>query len=134
MQSDEISDSLTRRLAGFHISHIDKNKYKLFRFTFSMNLIDIHCHLNHASFKDDLDQVVERARKAGVKAVICSGVNHPTNQEALQLAEKYDLVKASLGLYPIDLLGLGPDEVGLTRQTEPIDHRSLSDSPRKIAR
>ena len=86
-----------------------------------MNLIDIHCHLTHELFRKDLGQVLERAKKAGLKAIICSGINRPTNQEALQLAEKHDLVKASLGLYPIDLLGLGPDEVGLARQTEPID-------------
>jgi TatD DNase family protein len=88
-----------------------------------MNLLDIHCHLTHELFKKDLPQVIERAKKAGVKAVVCSGVNHPTNLEVLELAKKYDFVKASLGLYPIDLLGLGPDEVGLTRQLEPINLR-----------
>lgn len=86
-----------------------------------MKLVDVHCHLNHEKFKKDLDAVIERAKKAGMKAVVCSGVNHPTNLEALELAKKYDIVKVSLGLYPIDLLGLGPDEVGLTRQTEKID-------------
>lgn len=86
-----------------------------------MNLLDIHCHLTHELFKKDLDQVIERAKQAGIKAIVCSGINHPTNLEALELAKKYDLIKPSLGLYPIDLLGLGPDEVGLTRQTEQID-------------
>jgi len=86
-----------------------------------MNLVDVHCHLTHQRFKKDLSKVIERAKKAGVKAIVCSGVNHPTNVEALELAKKYDVVKVSLGLYPIDLLGLGPDEVGLTRQTERID-------------
>jgi TatD DNase family protein len=65
--------------------------------------------------------VIERAKQAGVKAIVCSGINHPTNEEALELAKRFDIVKPSLGLYPIDLLGLGPDEVGMTRQTSPID-------------
>ncbi len=86
-----------------------------------MKLVDVHCHLTHERFKKDLDAVIERAKKAGLKAVVCSGVNHPTNLEALELAKKFDIVKASLGLYPIDLLGLGPDEVGLTRQTKKIN-------------
>jgi len=86
-----------------------------------MKLIDIHCHLTHQLFQKDLPQVIKRAKKAGLKTIVCSGVNHPTNVEALKLAKEYPLLKPSLGLYPIDLLGLSPDETGLTRQTEPID-------------
>lgn len=78
-----------------------------------MNLIDVHCHLNHAQFKDDLNEVLERAAKAGLKAILVSGVNPPSNREVLQLARKYPLIKASLGIYPIDALGLTPDESGL---------------------
>lgn len=83
-------------------------------------LVDVHCHLTHELFKKDLDEVIQRAKSAGVKAIVCSGVNHPTNLEALELAKKYDIIKCTLGLYPIDLLGLMPDETGLTRQLEPI--------------
>jgi TatD DNase family protein len=89
--------------------------------SYSMKLVDVHCHLTHEKFKTDFGAVIERAKKAGVKAIVCSGVNHPTNLEALGLAKKYDIIKASLGLYPIDLLGLSTDETGLTRQTEKID-------------
>jgi len=81
-----------------------------------MNLVDVHCHLNHKDFQNNLEEVLERAKKAGVKVILCSGVNHPANEEVLALAKKYPQIKCSLGLYPIDLLGLGPDEVGITRQ------------------
>lgn len=89
-----------------------------------MNLVDVHCHLNHDKFKDDINEVVDRARKAGVKAIIASGVNVPTNREVLELAKKYDIVKCTLGVYPIDALNIhieALDEVGLTRMTEPFD-------------
>lgn len=86
-----------------------------------MNLIDVHCHLNHDLFKKDLDQVLERAKKAGFKAILCSGVNPVANQEVLALAKKYPIVRASLGIYPIDALGLSEAEIGLPRQTVPID-------------
>ncbi len=82
-------------------------------------LVDCHCHLTHEKFKNDLDKVIERARKSGVKAIITSGVNVPTNRETLELSKKYDFVKASLGLYPIDLLGNSSDGTGLSRQIEP---------------
>ncbi|MDO8655763.1 MAG: TatD family hydrolase, partial [Nanoarchaeota archaeon] len=86
-----------------------------------MNLIDVHCHLNHADFAKDLPEVLKRAEKAGIKVILCSGVNPVSNKEVLELARKYPLIKASLGIYPIDALGLAEPEIGLPRQTVPIN-------------
>ena len=69
-----------------------------------MKLIDIHAHLEHARFKEDLKDVVKRFEKIGGKLIIESGINPATNRKALEIAEKYDLVGASFGLYPIDAL------------------------------
>ncbi|MEK6901101.1 MAG: TatD family hydrolase [Nanoarchaeota archaeon] len=79
-----------------------------------MDLVDVHCHINHELFKNDLDEVIERARKGGVKRILVSGVNPEANWEVLQYVKKYpDILRASLGVYPIDALGLTPDAVGL---------------------
>ncbi len=87
-----------------------------------MNLIDVHCHLNHELFKSGLPEVLRRAENAGVKAILVSGVNPPANREVLALCKKHPkLLKASLGIYPIDALGLGAAETGLPRQTVPIN-------------
>lgn len=86
-----------------------------------MNLVDVHCHLNHEKFKPELDKVLERAKKAGVKTIITSGINPLANKEVLALAEKYDIVKVSLGIYPIDALGLSDGETGLPRHTVKIN-------------
>lgn len=87
-----------------------------------MNLVDVHCHLIHKEFADELDEVIERSQKAGVKKIVVSGVNPPANKEVLKLAEKYpEIIRASLGIYPIDALGKAEGETGLPRQTEPID-------------
>ena len=94
-----------------------------------MLLVDVHCHLDHDKFKEDLPQVIERAKKAGLKAIVAAGVNSQSNRFVLELAKKYDVVKASPGLYPIDALGKenvpeiegAADESGLPRQTIPID-------------
>jgi TatD DNase family protein len=80
-----------------------------------MNLVDTHCHLIHEQFKDDIDAVVQRAKDAGFSAIICSGVNPPTNRQVLELSKKHDIVKAALGIYPIDALGIAPDGTGLAR-------------------
>ncbi len=79
-----------------------------------LNLVDVHCHLNHELFKEDADAVLERARKAGVKRILVSGVNPTGNKEILKFIEKdKSLLRASLGFYPIDLLGMPPDGAGL---------------------
>ena len=78
-----------------------------------MNLVDVHCHINHELLKPQIEEVLKRAEEAGVKAILLSGVNPENNREVIQLAEKYPIIKPSLGIYPIDALGLGSDETGL---------------------
>jgi len=63
--------------------------------------IDLHGHLDKCK---DLDSVVENAKKAGVVVAVCAGISPESNRKALELAKKYDLVKASIGLYPIDAM------------------------------
>jgi TatD DNase family protein len=77
-----------------------------------MNLIDIHAHLDTSQFKKDLAEVIARAREAGVKLIINSGVNQETNRVSLELAKKYDIIKLSFGIYPIDALARETGETG----------------------
>ncbi|MBI4141049.1 TatD family hydrolase [Candidatus Woesearchaeota archaeon] len=84
-----------------------------------MALVDVHCHLTHINFKQDLDKVLENAHLAGVKRIITAGVNPETNRECLELARLHpDIVKCTLGIYPIDALNLKENiegESGLSR-------------------
>ncbi|MBW2976946.1 TatD family hydrolase [Candidatus Woesearchaeota archaeon] len=66
-------------------------------------LIDIHCHLDPNYF-NDLDKVIGNAEKAGLKAILTAGLNPETNRKALELAKRYDIVKASIGIYPVQTL------------------------------
>jgi TatD DNase family protein len=85
-----------------------------------MLLVDVHCHLDHVLYEKDLDAVIERARKAGVKAVINNGTNHATNQNALALAKKYpDIIRPALGIYPVE--GVGQQEAGSGLASVPVD-------------
>lgn len=84
-------------------------------------LVDIHAHLTHELFKNDLNEVIERAKKVGLKAILVSGINPQDNRKVLELIKKYDILKASLGIYPIDALGLASDETGLPRHKGIID-------------
>ncbi|MFH1317321.1 MAG: TatD family hydrolase [Candidatus Woesearchaeota archaeon] len=71
-----------------------------------MMLIDCHNHIDSKQFQKDIDKVLERAKEAGVKAIINNGLLPESNRKTLELAEKYDLIKAALGLYPVDVLNL----------------------------
>lgn len=86
-----------------------------------MNLVDIHCHLNSRLFQDDLDEVLQRAKEAGVKAIIVSGTNPVANKQVLELAQKDPIIKVSLGIHPIDALGLSEGETGIPKQSGPIN-------------
>jgi TatD DNase family protein len=50
-----------------------------------MQLVDIGANLTHASFRDDLDAVLERARTAGVETLIVTGASPAETRKALAL-------------------------------------------------
>ncbi|MFH1063844.1 MAG: TatD family hydrolase [Candidatus Woesearchaeota archaeon] len=83
--------------------------------------VDVHAHLDHALFKTDLDAVIERARQAGVKVIIANGVEPVTNRAVLALAEKYDIVKPALGIYPPDALEAETKEDTYPLKLKPYD-------------
>lgn len=74
-------------------------------------LVDVHCHLDMPQFKDDLDEVIERARATGVIKIICAGLNPSSNRAVLELARKYSLVAPALGLYPEDAIKMNKTEL-----------------------
>jgi len=62
--------------------------------------VDNHAHLNFNAFKDDLPEVIGRARKAGV-AIINVGTQRDTSKRAIEIAESNENVYAIIGLHPV---------------------------------
>jgi len=60
---------------------------------------DCHCHLDDPAFKD-LDSVLDRCQKAGIKAIISNGTGGESNRQVQVLAEKHPLIRPAYGLYP----------------------------------
>ncbi len=52
-------------------------------------LVDTHCHLNLPAYDADREEVLERARSAGVERILIPGVDLQTSQIAIELAEKH---------------------------------------------
>jgi TatD DNase family protein len=70
-----------------------------------MIFVDSHCHIDGEAFDGDRDEVVQRAKDAGVKMMLTVGTGNPHDGEiekAVKVAESYENVFASVGVHPHD--------------------------------
>ena len=65
-------------------------------------IIDTHIHLDDERYRDDLDDVLERAKQGGVERHIIPGADITTLKRAVALAEQYDSIYFSVGIHPYD--------------------------------
>jgi len=63
-------------------------------------LVDSHTHIDMRLYNRDRDQVLERARGAGVAAVVDVGCDLDSSRAAIRLAAQYSEVFAALGFHP----------------------------------
>lgn len=66
----------------------------------NVELFDTHCHLDDEQFNENRDGVVSRARAAGVKNIIAVGTTSASSRLCIDLAKKWDLVSAAVGIQP----------------------------------
>lgn len=62
--------------------------------------IDIHAHLNDDRLTENIEAVIEKANNSNVKKIVCVGSNLKDSKKAIELAEKFDGVYATVGLHP----------------------------------
>jgi len=65
-------------------------------------IIDTHCHLDDARYKDDLDKVLKHAIENGVEKFIIPGADPKTLIRAVEIAEAYKNVYFAVGVHPYD--------------------------------
>ena len=63
-------------------------------------LVDTHCHLDYFNQPGEEEDVVARARAAGVETLVTIGVTLKQSKQAIDIAEKYDNVWACVGVHP----------------------------------
>jgi len=107
-----------------------------------MKFFDAHTHINFVAYKDDREEVITRAKDAEVGMNVV-GTQFDTSKDAVDLAEKYDTVWATIGLHPIhtsksyhDEKELGEGGKEFTSRGETFDmsaYAELGQSPRVIA-
>lgn len=81
-------------------------------------VVDSHCHLDMADFDADRAAVLERARAAGVAAMVTIGAGGPwrCNQAAVELAERHADVFATVGVHPHEASTVTDDVVAEVRR------------------
>ena len=66
-----------------------------------MRLVDIGANLGHESFRGDLEQVIERARAAGVVRIVVTGASERESALAQRIAARYPRqLCATAGVHP----------------------------------
>lgn len=63
---------------------------------------DSHCHLQDRKFSKDLERVINSAKEKGVKSIIVPGWDVNSSKYAMEIAEKYEGVYATVGVHPHD--------------------------------
>jgi TatD DNase family protein len=63
-------------------------------------LIETHAHLDYPDFANDLEDVLRRADEADVTRIITIGTSIESSRRAIDLAEKYPAVYATVGVHP----------------------------------
>jgi TatD DNase family protein len=63
-------------------------------------LVDSHCHLDFPAFADELDAVVDRARKAGVGRIVTIGTRVREFDQLRNITHRFDDVFCSVGTHP----------------------------------
>jgi TatD DNase family protein len=67
--------------------------------------VDSHAHIDGPEYDADRDAVIQRARDAGVRAILTVGTGDPHSgslERAVELAEKHSDIYAAIGTHPHD--------------------------------
>ncbi len=80
-------------------------------------VVDTHCHLADAKFRDDVEAVIARASAAGVAQIISVGAIGPIENDRLtvEIAERHHDVFAAVGVHPHDARECTPERIARLR-------------------
>jgi len=73
--------------------------------------IDTHTHLQFESYDKDRELVIQRAIKNDIDAVITIGTDLKSSNDALDLAKKFAVVYASVGIHPNDCINTSSNDL-----------------------
>ena len=70
----------------------------------TLPFIDTHTHIDGEEFKDDLDEVIARAKEAGAILLFVPGINYDSIATMKAVCERFpDFIRPMIGLHPEDV-------------------------------
>jgi len=67
-------------------------------------IVDTHCHLDDSRYVDDMDEVLSRAKDAGVQRYIIPAADPKTLDRAVELSQQYEHIYFAVGVHPYDAI------------------------------
>lgn len=74
-------------------------------------LFDSHAHLDDRRFDKDRDKIIRNAKANGLSYIMNVGADLGSSIKSVNLAEKYDMVYASVGVHPHDVKDMDDDTI-----------------------
>ncbi|NLF01658.1 MAG: TatD family hydrolase, partial [Anaerolineales bacterium] len=88
-------------------------------------MIDSHAHVGFQQFDPDRGAVLERARQAGLSAIVEAGADLASSRSAVALAEQHRFIYAAVGVHPHDAQTVSPAALA--------ELRALAQRPKVVA-
>lgn len=75
-------------------------------------MIDAHAHIHDAKFDIDREEMIARAREAGVRHIVTIGTSVEDSRRAIDLARRFpDMLRASVAVHPHEYSKLPSEEI-----------------------
>ena len=74
-------------------------------------LFDTHVHLNARQYKEDREEVIERAFATGVNHMVVVGFDRETIPLAIEIAEQHEKIYAAVGWHPVDAIDFTEEDL-----------------------
>lgn len=94
--------------------------------TAPLQLVDSHCHIVFRQFDDDIEQVADRWRQAGVQSLVHACVEPAEIPAIRALADRFPEMRYSVGVHPLDTKHWRPDTASVLKEAAQADRRVVA--------
>ena len=74
-------------------------------------LVDVHCHLVFPQLYRKRNEIIKRAKEAGISAIIECATDVMTNRKVKKLAEEFKIIKPAYGIFPTEAEPMSKQEI-----------------------